>query len=80
MKKDDHARIELTDYHNKITLYYGYGYWNIPDKARNLTSEEKELIINGLEYGLKLFRKRLDTYLKRYGLSKLHTWTYWADA
>lgn len=80
LKKDDHARIELTDYHNKVTLYYGYGYWNIPDKARNLTSEEKELIINGLEYGLKLFRKRLDTYLKRYGLSKLHTWTYWADA
>ena len=23
--------------------------------------------------------KRLQTYLKRYGISKLHTWTYWAD-
>ena len=23
--------------------------------------------------------KRLNTYLKRYGVSKLHTWTYWAD-
>ena len=25
------------------------------------------------------FAKRLNAYLKRYGLSKLHTWTYWAD-
>ena len=25
------------------------------------------------------FEKRLNTYLKRYGTSKLHTWTYWAD-
>ena len=25
------------------------------------------------------FEKRLHTYLKRYGTSKLHTWTYWAD-
>jgi hypothetical protein len=25
------------------------------------------------------FCKRLRTYLKRYGLSKVRTWTYWAD-
>lgn len=25
------------------------------------------------------FEKRLQTYLKRYGVSKLNTWTYWAD-
>ena len=25
------------------------------------------------------FEKRLHTYLKRYGLSKLHTWTYLVD-
>ena len=25
------------------------------------------------------FEKRLQIYLKRYGVSKLHTWTYWAD-
>lgn len=25
------------------------------------------------------FEKRLHAYLKRYGISKLHTWTYWAD-
>ena len=25
------------------------------------------------------FKKRLKTYLKRYGMSKVETWTYWAD-
>lgn len=25
------------------------------------------------------FMKRLNTYLKKYGTSKLHTWTYWMD-
>lgn len=29
---------------------------------------------------LEKFEKRLDTYLKRYGTSKLNTWTYWRDA
>lgn len=27
-----------------------------------------------------MFEKRLKSYLKRYGTSKIHTWTYWADA
>ena len=27
----------------------------------------------------KAFIKRLNTYLKKYGLSKLHTWTYLVD-
>lgn len=26
------------------------------------------------------FTKRLNTYLKKYGTSKLHTWSYWVDA
>lgn len=28
---------------------------------------------------LKMFKKRLYTYLKKYGLAKLHTWTYLVD-
>ena len=26
-----------------------------------------------------ILNKRLDNYLRRYGLSRLKTWTYWAD-
>lgn len=51
-----------------------------PEKYHDCTDEEKALILEGLKFGRKMFEKRLDTYLKRYGVSKLHTWTYWADA
>ena len=44
------------------------------------TDEEKKLILKGLKFARECFEKRLDAYLKRYGVSKLHTWTYWADA
>ena len=37
-------------------------------EERALTKEEREK-----------FEKRLRTYLKRYGTSKLRTWTYWLD-
>ena len=44
------------------------------------TDEEKALILKGLQFGRELFKSRLEAYLKRYGVSKIHTWTYWADA
>lgn len=44
-----------------------------------LTSEDLENVISGYEIALADFEKRLDSYLKRYGLSKVDTWTYWAD-
>lgn len=42
--------------------------------------DERMLILQGLRFGRKMFEKRLDSYIKRYGTSKIHTWTYWADA
>jgi hypothetical protein len=58
-----------------------YCSWGTPDgDYRECTDEDKQLILKGLRYGRSLFEKRLDAYLKRYGTSKLHTWTYWADA
>ena len=44
------------------------------------TEEDKKNIINGLIYQRDQFKKRLETYLKKYGTSKIRTWTYWADA
>jgi len=58
-----------------------YSSWGNPDGGYTLcTDEEKQLILKGLQFGRELFERRLDAYLKRYGTSKLHTWTYWADA
>lgn len=44
-----------------------------------LTDDEQALVLRGLKYARQLLEKRLATYLKRWGTSKLHTWTYWAD-
>ena len=45
-----------------------------------LTDEERKEIIKATEWRKAQFEKRLKAYLKRYGTSKLHTWTYWRDA
>lgn len=46
---------------------------------RELTQDDKDRIIKTLEEEKTKFNKRLKTYLKRYGLSKLDTWTYDRD-
>lgn len=44
-----------------------------------LNEEEKKRLVEVLEEEQEKFEKRLRSYLKRYGLSKCHFWTYWAD-
>lgn len=48
--------------------------------AEYLTTSEKKLLIAMYEEEKAKFEKRLHTYLKRYGLSKVHSWTYWGMA
>ncbi|MCM1577066.1 MAG: antirestriction protein ArdA [Bacteroides sp.] len=44
-----------------------------------LTENDRKKILAVLKEERAKFEKRLNTYLKKYGTSKLHTWTYWAD-
>lgn len=44
-----------------------------------ISEADKKLIIAMYKEEIAKMNKRLDTYLKRYGLSKLNVWTYWAD-
>lgn len=44
-----------------------------------VTPEERQALLNAYKMVRSSFEKRLQTYLKKYGTSKLHTWTYWAD-
>ena len=46
---------------------------------REATKEDLLLIIEVYKQQIENFKKRLNTYLKRYGLSKLRTWTYLVD-
>lgn len=54
--------------------------WDIdPEKTQQLTPEEIAAVIAGYEEVKKQFQKRLNSYLKRYGLTKVHSWTYLSD-
>lgn len=51
------------------------------EKAWDAISDADRLILlDAYRAAYASFEKRLDTYLKRYGLSKVQTWTYWRDA
>lgn len=63
-------------------LAWSWDYDNIRDKEmiiREATKEDLLLIIEVYKQQIENFKKRLSTYLKRYGLSKLTTWTYLVD-
>lgn len=65
--------------YNKKAIYFSYSEYDT-ENTRFLTSEETKQIKAALEYALNLHKKRLETYLKKYGTSKIHKWTYWIDA
>lgn len=51
----------------------------IPDYAMRVTKEELETYKKALVEATKIFTKRLNSYLKKFGMTKINTWTYWAD-
>lgn len=63
-------------------LLWSWDYDNIRNKEmiiKEATKEDLHLIIEVYKQQIENFKKRLNTYLKRYGLSKLTTWTYLVD-
>ena len=65
-----------------VREFSGYDKWNdrIPDGWEPLSDADRAAMLNGYKELRKAFEKRLKAYLKRYGLSKVHSWTYWQDA
>ncbi len=51
----------------------------LPPGYRRLLPEDREKLREAYRTERGVFAARLDAYLRRYGLSKVHTWTYWAD-
>lgn len=66
--------------YNKKTVRFLSEFEYDTENTRFLTSDEIEQIKAALKYAFDLHKKRLETYLKKYGTSKIYTWTYWADA
>lgn len=48
--------------------------------CRVATPKEVEIILDAYKEAAKAHEKKVDNYLKRYGLSKVNSWTYWRDA
>jgi len=49
-------------------------------KCRVATHEELSIILEAYKAARQAHEKKVDAYLKRYGLTKVHAWTYWRDA
>lgn len=77
--KDNRVWWYKDDYNPKRT-YLCFNASSVESSYTLCTDEERAIILDGLKYGRMMLERRLDTYLKKYGVSKLHTWTYWADA
>lgn len=44
-----------------------------------VTQAQREILLQAYRESKNRFVKRLKTYLKRYGMSKVKTWSYWED-
>ena len=53
-------------------------YYNVKD-LQLLTEHDKQNIADGYEAVKQTFIKQLNNYLKRYGLTKIDSWTYLSD-
>lgn len=54
-------------------------HWQHLTAVRKLSVDDIQSIIDGLQEVANKFLKRLNTYLKKYGLDKLNVWTYCRD-
>lgn len=63
---------------NRANLIINELYSNRNNLSKATDKDKQELII-ALEWAKNNMNKRLNTYLKRYGTSKIHLKTYWAD-
>lgn len=68
----------------KLCFFKWADIYRLDSNERNtitpITTEEKALILEGCKAERDAFEKRLISYLKRYGTSKVRAWTYWRDA
>ena len=76
----------IAPYYRDSEIYYWnylYSYEKLEDvnieKALLINDEEKQKLLDAYKRALEKKEKRVNTYLKKYGLSKLNTWTYLVD-
>lgn len=68
------------DYNGQVSWYEGLWGEKRNESDVEMPAELRDELIEAYKVSRSLFEKRLKNYLKRYGTSHIHTWTYWADA
>jgi len=64
-----------------VDSFFTRRYWYFEeDKVKKLSFDDRRKLLEGYRLVRDDFGKRIDRYLARYGLSKVHAWTYWRDA
>ena len=81
-EKDEQKIPAVYDYENGLCKPSWY-YWadiQTNNNAIRIVGDDKKMVLEKLYEVRKSLIKRLETWWKKYGKEKLHTWTYWADA
>lgn len=65
--------------HKVVGLYYCDFVEQRHGHYTEMSDADRKLVIAMYEEEMEKMNRRLDAYLKRYGLSKLNVWTYWRD-
>lgn len=77
----------ISQKNNVLKNVVSFQYWNMPKDIFNkeykeytpVSENDRKLIVEAYQKEKELFSKRLETYIKRYGLSKVNSWSYWRD-
>ena len=85
-KLKDHRVLFYKSRCNDEVEIYNWCYDTYGTRERNFnlnfiecSDRELELLTKKYEEELVKFEKRINSYLKKYGLSKIHSWSYWRD-
>jgi len=65
---------------SKLKGIYKCSNYDERNQGVKLEGEDRRRVIDAYVTVRADFVKRLERYLKRYGLSKIHAWSYWRDA
>ena len=79
---DVYTRVQYNNAPNNSiirSLEYCRYYDRIGEDWEKISDSDRQNIIAAYTESKKDFEKRLQSYLKRYGMSKVNTWTYWMD-
>lgn len=81
--KDEKLIIYCNSHYTGTTVIKSWstkkGNWINCPESEIVTNENRMLLLKAYEKELEQFTKRLNVYLKKYGLTKINSYSYWRD-